>query len=302
MALVILAFLAAFLLTSSVGILIFHRTAALRRLSLMVSPPGDAALLRSIAPTEGSRIERLAKPFENILPRSTEDVSSLKKRLNTAGYREKSSLSVFYSSKVLVPVGLCILATVTQIYRYNPLFVYGLTAGLGFLAPDFWLGNRISARQTELRLGLPEALDLIVICVEAGLSMDKATMRTAEELRISQPAIADELNLVYLEQRAGRPRSEAWKHFGERTQVDTVRSLASIVIQADKFGASIGKTLRTYSETLRTKRRQDAEEMAAKTTVKLVFPLVLFIFPSLFVVTLGPSIITMMEGFAKYLS
>jgi tight adherence protein C len=302
MALVILAFFAAFLLTSSVGILIFHRTTALRRLSLMVSPPGDAALLRSIAPAKGSRIERLARPFANILPRTKEDISSLKKRLNTAGYREKSSLSVFYSSKVLVPGALCILATVTQIYRYNPLFIYALAGGLGFLAPDFWLGNRISARQTELRLGLPEALDLIVICVEAGLSMDKATMRAAEELRISQPAIADELNLIYLEQRAGRPRSEAWKHLGERTGVDSIRSLASILIQADRFGSSIGKTLRIYSETLRTKRRQDAEEMAAKTPVKLVFPLVLFIFPSLFVVTLGPSIITMLEGFAKYLS
>jgi len=302
MTLVILAFFAVFLLTSSIGVLIFHRTTALRRLSLMVSPPGDAALLRSIAPDKGSRIERFSRPFENILPRSTEDVSSLKKRLNTAGYREKSSLSVFYSSKVLVPCALCVLATVTQIYSYNPLFVYALAAGLGFLMPDFWLGNRISARQTALRLGLPEALDLIVVCVEAGLSMDKATMRAAEELRISQPAIADELNLVYLEQRAGRPRAEAWKHFGDRTCVDSIRSLASILIQADRFGSSIGKTLRTYSETLRTKRRQDAEEMAAKTTVKLVFPLVLFIFPSLFVVTLGPSIITMIEGFARYLS
>jgi tight adherence protein C len=127
-------------------------------------------------------------------------------------------------------------------------------------------------------------------------------MRTAEELRISQPDIADELNLVYLEQRAGRPRTEAWKHLAERADVDTIRSLASILIQADKFGTSIGKTLRTYSETLRTRRRQDAEEQAAKTTVKLVFPLVLFIFPSLFVVTIGPSMIIMLEGFAKYLS
>ncbi len=302
MALVILAFFAAFVLTSSIGVLIFHRTNALRRLSLMVSPPGDAALLRSIAPSQGSRIERLAKPFANILPRSTEDVSTLKKRLDAAGYREKSSQGIFYSAKVLVPCGLCLLVTVTQLYSYNPFFIYALAGGLGFLAPDFWLGNRISARQTELRLGLPEALDLIVICVEAGLSMDKATMRAAEELRISQPAIADELNLVYLEQRAGRPRSEAWKHFGERTRVDSIRSLASILIQADRFGSSIGKTLRTYSETLRTKRRQDAEELAAKTPVKLVFPLVLFIFPSLFVVTLGPSVITMIEGFAKYLS
>jgi tight adherence protein C len=177
-----------------------------------------------------------------------------------------------------------------------------VAGGLGFLAPDFWLGKRITSRQTTLRLGLPEALDLIVICVEAGLSMDKATMRAAEELKLSQPAIADELNLVYLEQRAGRPRPEAWKRFGERSAVESVRTLASILIQADKFGTGIGKTLRAHSEMLRSRRRQDAEEQAAKTTVKLIFPLVLFIFPSLFVVTLGPSLIIMIEGFAKLMN
>jgi tight adherence protein C len=302
MGLALLVFFAAFLLTSSIGALIFYRTTALRRLSQLVLPPVDADLLRSIAPSHGSRIEKLVKPFENVVPRSKEDLLTLQKRLYRAGYREKSFVNVFYGLKVLVPGSLCLLATVTGVYQFNPFFIYALTGGLGFLIPDFWLSGRMKARATELRLGLPEALDLIVICVEAGLSMDKATMRTAEELRISQPAIADELNLVYLEQRAGRPRAEAWKHFAERTGVESIRSLASILIQADKFGTGIGKTLRTHSEMLRMRRRQDAEEQAAKTTVKLVFPLVLFIFPSLFVVTLGPSIITMMEGFAKYLS
>jgi len=302
MQLAVFAFIAAFLLMSSLGVLIFYRQAALRRLSQVVSRAAEASLLRSIAPTPGARIEKFVKPFQKVVPRSPSDVSTVQKRLIRAGYRDKSYVNIFYSSKVLVPGLLCILATVTQAYTLSPLFVYAMAAGLGFLAPDFWLSNRISARQMKLRLGLPEALDLIVICVEAGLSMDKATMRTAEELRISQPAIADELNLVYLEQRAGRPRAEAWKHVGERTDVDTIRSLASILIQADKFGTSIGKTLRAHSETLRTRRRQDAEEQAAKTTVKLVFPLVLFIFPSLFVVTLGPSMIIMFEGFAKFLS
>jgi len=302
MQLALFAFLAAFLLISSVGILIFYRQTALRRLSQVVSRAADASLLRSIAPTRGAKIEKLVKPFEKVLPRSAEEVSSVQKRLIRAGYRDKACINIFYSSKVLVPGLLCLLATVTQVYTYSPLFVYAVAAGIGYLAPDFWLSNRVSARQLQLRLGLPEALDLIVICVEAGLSMDKATMRTAEELRISQPAIADELKLVSLEQRAGRPRAEAWKHVGERTDVDTIRSLASILIQADKFGTSIGKTLRAHSETLRTRRRQDAEEQAAKTTVKLVFPLVLFIFPSLFVVTLGPSMIIMFDGFSKYLS
>ena len=302
MALALFAFIAAFLLVSSLGVLFFHRQKTLQRLSKVVSRPVDASLVQAVAPSPRTRIEQLVKPFQKVVPRSSEDVSTVQKRLIRAGYREHAYVNIFYSSKVLVPALLCIIATVTQIYTYGPLFVYALAAGLGFMVPDFFLSNRISARQLKLRLGLPEALDLIVICVEAGLSMDKATMRTSEELRISQPAIADELNLVYLEQRAGRPRGEAWKHLGDRTDVDTIRSLASILIQADKFGTSIGKTLRAHSETLRTRRRQDAEEQAAKTTVKLVFPLVLFIFPSLFVVVLGPSMITIMEGFASFLS
>jgi tight adherence protein C len=302
MTLALLAFFAVFLLISSIGILIFYRQAALRRLGQMVANTQEASLLRPVVPEPGARLEKLVKPFERIVPRSPEDVSTLRKRLICAGYREKSYVNIFYSAKLMVPVALCILASVTGLYRLGALFVYALAAGLGFLAPDFWLSNRVSARQLELRLGLPEALDLMVICVEAGLSVDKATMRTAEELKMSQPAIADELYLVYLEQRAGRPRAEAWKHLGERTEVDTVRSLASIVIQADRFGTSIGKTLRAHAQSLRIRRRQDAEEQAAKTTVKLVFPLVLFIFPSLFVVTLGPSMIVMFEGFAKYLS
>ena len=302
MLLAIFAFLAAFLLMASLGLFLFYRQTTLRRLSQVVSRADDASVLRSLSPAPGSRLEKLVKPFQKLVPRNPADVSTVQKRLAKAGYREPSYINIFYSSKVVVPGALCLLVTITQVYAYSPLFVYALAAGLGYLAPDFWLNNRISARKMKLTLGLPEALDLLVICVEAGLSVDKATMRTAEELRISQPTIADEMNLVYLEQRAGRPRAEAWKHFGERTDVDTIRSLASILIQADKFGTSVGKTLRTHAEALRTRRRQDAEEKAAKTTVKLTFPLVLFIFPSLFVVTLGPSMIVMLEGFEKFLS
>jgi tight adherence protein C len=133
------------------------------------------------------------------------------------------------------------------------------------------------------------------------LSIDQATIRVADELQISEPVISDELGLVNLEQRAGRPRADAWRNMAERTDVDSVRAMVSVLIQADQFGTSVAKTLRVYSDTLRTQRRQQAEEQAAKTTVKLVFPLVLFIFPSLFVVALGPSAIVMADAFAKYL-
>jgi tight adherence protein C len=145
-------------------------------------------------------------------------------------------------------------------------------------------------------------LDLLVICIEAGLSLDQSVARTAEELTLAQPVICDELDLVVLEQRAGLPRADAWRHFAERTAVDSVRNLVSVLVQSEKFGTSVAKTLRVHSDTLRTQRRQAVEEQAAKTTVKLVFPLVLFIFPSLFLVTLGPAAITVMESFDKYLT
>ena len=126
---------------------------------------------------------------------------------------------------MLVPITLALLATVTGAYEYGPFFVYALALGLGFLVPDFWLGNRISARQLKIRLGLPEALDLMVICIEAGLSLDQATVRVADEMQLSEPEISDELSLVNLEQRAGRPRADAWRNLAERTDVDTVRAL-----------------------------------------------------------------------------
>jgi tight adherence protein C len=175
--------------------------------------------------------------------------------------------------------------------------VYILALGLGFLLPDFWLDRRTKKRQSRIRRGLPDVLDLLVICIEAGLSLDQATARTSVELRKAQPELCDELYIVVLEQRAGRPRADAWKHLAERTGVDSVRNLTTMLIQSEQFGTSIAKTLRIHSDTLRTQRVQQVEEAAAKTTVKLLFPLVLFIFPSLFVVTLGPAFISIMASF-----
>jgi tight adherence protein C len=298
---VLIAFAAAFMLIVTTGILVFNRSTAQRRLSQIGVSQSQAAVLIGMSGTaRGARMEKLLDPFQRVVPRSAKEVSNLRKLLARAGYREAKHVNTYYAAKVLVPATLCLLATFSGSLPLTPLFVYVTAAGLGFLVPDFVLGRLISARQMNIRLGLPEALDLLVVCVEAGLSLDRAILRTAEEMRLSQPAIADELGLISLEQRAGRPRADAWNECAERTGVDTVRSLASLIIQADKFGSSVGKALRSQAETLRTRRRQNAEEQAAKTTVKLVFPLVLLIFPSLFVVTLGPSMIIMFEAFDRY--
>jgi tight adherence protein C len=243
----------------------------------------------------GFSIGGVVEHFENVLPKSQAEVSVILQRLQRAGYRGESAVKIFYGSKVVVPLVLCLLVLVTGLGNIN-LFVYVLALVLGFLAPDFWLGRRISSRQSKIRRGLPDVLDLLIICIEAGLSLDQATLRTSVELKGAQPELCDEVSLVVLEQRAGRPRGEAWKHMAERTDVDCVRNLVSMLVQAEHFGTSIAKTLRVHSDTLRTQRVQAVEEAAAKTSVKLVFPLVLFIFPSLFVVALGPAFISMMDS------
>ena len=303
MELALIAFAALFVLIVSGGLLIFYREAMIQRLSSLVSNrTEDVGVLERMGLAQPrASIAAMVQPFERLLPRSPQEVSVTEKRLIRAGYRNASAVKIFYGAKVIVPIVLCGFTAVSGLYDFGGFIMYALAAGLGFLAPDFWLGNRIAARKLALRLGLPDALDLIVICIEAGQSIDQATDRTAEELRISEPAIADELGLVTLEQRAGRPRADAWQHLAERTDVDTIRGLVATLVQADHFGASVAKTLRIHSQTLRTQRRQSVEEKAAQTAVKLVFPLVLFIFPSIFVVTLGPAMITMFEGFDKYL-
>ena len=303
MGFVAFTFFVIFLLIASGGLLLFYREAMLQRISAVVSPRGkQAALLSTIQRAGFSSFGGMVEHLERVLPKSQAEVSVVQQRLIRAGYRKDSAVNLFYGAKVLVPLALCLLALVTGLARDNAFFAYAMALGLGFLVPDFWLGRRITIRQTRIRMGLPDVLDLLVICIEAGLSVDQATARTAEELRLAHPAISDELGIVVLEQRAGRARSDAWKQFAERTGVDSVRNLVSVLVQSEQLGTSIAKTLRVHSDALRTQRRQRVEEQAAKTTIKLVFPLVLFIFPSLFLVTLGPALIIMSESFHKYLN
>ncbi len=304
MTIVLMTFTAVFLFILSGALLLFHRSALLARFASVVMPQGSAAggvLQRILRARPQTSLQQVVDPFQKLLPRSAQEVSVVHRRLILAGYRKDSYLNLFYGAKVLVPALLMLLVTATQLYQFGPFFSYAIAGGLGFLLPDFWLGNRIRARQLKLRLGLPEALDLMVICIEAGLGLDQAILRVADELALTQKEITEELNMLNLEQRAGRPRAEALRNLAERTDIDSVRGLVAMLIQTDHFGTSLAHALRVHSDSLRTQRRQQAEEEAAKTTVKLVFPLVLFIFPSLFVVTLGPAMIAIYEGFQKYL-
>jgi tight adherence protein C len=301
MTILIFAFLGTFGLILSLGMLLFYRDVVMERLAAIVDRRVDRkSWISHLFHPDRRTVQQIVKPFENVLPRSAQEVSVVQKRLIRAGYRNDSAINLFYGAKILVPLTLSLVATASGLYRFSPFFTYAVCVGLGFLGPDFWLSNRISARQRLIRLGLPEALDLLVICSEAGLSLDQSLLRVSQEMKLSQPQVADEFGLMMLEQKAGRPRAEALKGLADRTDIDSIRALTNTLIQADTFGTSIAKTLRVYSDTMRTQRRQQAEEQAAKTTVKLVFPLVFFIFPSLFVVVLGPAMIKMAEGFKAF--
>lgn len=303
MGLAVITFIAVSVLIASAGALIVWRAGMATRLSAAIAPqvPGESWLRRLTPRRAGESIRAAVQPFDRILPKSPLEVSVAQKRLIRAGYRDDAHLRILYGSKVVVPIVFAAMVAVLGITQYvTPFVAYALALGLGYLVPDFWLGQKIAKRQTEVRLGLPEFLDLMVVCIESGLSMDQALTRTSQELRPSQPEISDEMGLVMLEQRAGRPRVDAWKNLAERVDLEVVRMLVTAIVQADQFGTSIAKTLRIYSESLRIKRRQDVEERAAKTAVKLVFPLVFFIFPAMFIVTVGPSLLVMADAAEKY--
>jgi tight adherence protein C len=297
MTLIIIVFFSVFLLIGSLGFLLFYREAMVQRIAAVVfDRPQKSGIAGSIEKA-GESLGVVLGKVEKVVPKSQSEVSVMRQRLIRAGFRGDSAMKYIYASKALVPLAVCTALSFTSIAKDSPFIFYTGGLVLGYLAPDFWLGRKIKNRQAEIKRTLPDVLDLLVICLEAGLGMDQATTRTAMELAGTHPILADELDIVVLEQRAGRPRSDCWRNMADRTDVDVVRNLVSTLVQAEQFGTSIAKTLRTHSDTMRTQRIQEVEERAAKTTIKLIFPLVLFIFPCMFVVTIGPAIIIIQEQF-----
>ena len=245
------------------------------------------------APPERDMQERLAEalgPISRALPKSPSEVSQTRALLMQAGYREPRHMTIYFALRLLLGVGALALVVTFGLARRSPILLVALPV-LGYILPRFVLKRQAQRRQQIIRLALPDALDLVVICVEAGLGMDQSLKRVGEDLRHAHPELSDELDLVHLEVRAGKTRAEALRNLASRTGVDDVRALVAVLVQTDRFGTSVAQALRVHSDALRTTRRQRAEEQAAKTTIKMVPVLVFFLFPSMFIVSLGPAAI-----------
>jgi tight adherence protein C len=271
------------------------------------APGGASAIERRLGEVTGAPLRRRdedggsskmvtesLKRLGSLVPRSPSEMGKLQQRLVSAGYRSNEALLVFFGIRVGAALGLFLLFSTPVLFRPNVTFAL-VACILGYVLPGMMLARLAKRRQHKIRLSLPDALDLLVVSVEAGLGLDQAIMRVGNELAYAHPALCEEFRLINLELRAGKARSEALHNMGERTQVDDITSLVAMLVQTDKFGTSVAQSLRVHSETLRTKRRQRAEEAAAKTGVKMVFPLVFCIFPAIWVVTIGPAAIRFIQ-------
>ncbi len=241
--------------------------------------------------------EHIFKPLGEIIPRSPEEMSRQERRLVTAGFRRKDAPVLFYGVKLGLAILLLLGFAAGGYLAANPLLYVVLAVLLGAMVPDFWMSRRIKSRKESIQLAIPDALDLTVVCVEAGLGLDQALMRIGQEIRPIHRDLSDELRLLNLETNAGKSRVQSLRNLASRTEVDDLKALVAVLIQTDKFGTSVAQSLRVFSDSLRVKRRQRAEERSAKTTIKMIPPLVFFIMPSIFVVVLGPAIITLVQEF-----
>ena len=287
---VIAVFVSVALVSGSVASLALSLAAPERkRVRMLTAPRSSSVRPAHIRLTDAP--SATVKRFLRLLPQASRDVPALRRRLSAAGHEEYAAVVLYSAAQLALPV----------VFGLIPLLVLGVHAGwapalavavLGFLVPDLVLTHMVEGHKKAIQNGLPDALDLIVICVEAGCSLDQAILKASNELEIAQPAIGRELRTVSAEIRAGKPRLEAFQDLAKRTAVEDVKALVAMLIQTDRFGTSIAQGLRTHADTSRTKRRQRAEERAGTVGVKLVFPLVLCLIPALYVVCLGPAAVS----------
>ena len=277
------------------------RSAAVtRRVEEVAVSPGEAALARHRRHEQRDRLEEVLNVVGRQLSPHAADSHATRELLIHAGYRSDNAPSIYWGARmagagVLAAAGIVTLPILGASFGLTFLGVVYFAA-MGYVIPLLVVRRKARDRQKEITLALPDALDLLVVCVEAGLGLNQAFVRVAEEIHPLSRAMSQELHLLNLEIRAGKPRDESLRNLHERTGVDDIRTLALMLIQADRFGTSVANALRVHSDTLRDKRRQRAEEAAAKTAIKLIFPLVLCIFPAMFVVLVGPGFIQITEA------
>ena len=216
-----------------------------------------------------------------------------------AGFRRPEIMQAITGVRLLLPIVFVGIVYFTGLYRWNPYLIFAVAALAGYVLPEMWLVGRIRSRQHRLRQALPDGLDLLVICVEAGLGLDHALLRVAQELHLTHPQFCEELQLVNTQMRLGKTRTDALRELARRTGLDDIKSLVGMLVQTERFGTSIAQSLRVHSDDMRMKRRQRAEEKAAKIGVKMVPVLVFFIFPALMLVILGPAVLAIARQFLK---
>jgi len=255
---------------------------------------GSPSLIVKDAPVADDTEAALSK-LARYVPKSPHEMGRLRKRLARAGYHGATPVAIYALSELGAPfLAAGVTLWLAGVNRTGLVFA-ALAAIVFYLLPGLVVERLIARRKKQIQHGLPDALDLLIVCVEAGSSLDQAVVKASEELHLAYPALAEELRYVNTEIRAGKPRLEAFKNFAERTKVDDVRALVAMMVQTDRFGTSIAQSLRTFADSARTKRRQEAEERAGKLGVKLVFPLVFCLFPALYVVLLGPAAIKILR-------
>jgi tight adherence protein C len=264
------------------------------RLARLAGIAGPAQDEPKFADRQKERVRDTLANVGKILPApSTDKANRTQLLMIRAGYRSPEALMAMRGIKIISPIAAVAGVYFFGLYHINVFFIPVVALVLGYLLPDMWLTWRVSVRQRKLRRALPDALDLLVICVEAGLGLDQALMKVSQDMRIAHPELSEELQFVNLEMRIGKTRIDALRELARRTGLEDIKALVAMLIQTERFGTSIAQSLRVYSDDMRLKRRQRAEEMSAKTSVKMVPALVFFIFPALMVVILGPALITL---------
>src|SRR5438270_2191541 len=258
----------------------------------------DAGSLMAATPSTGlaraaAQIMSLFKPFGGLVSGFDQDLAY---KLTLAGFRKPEHVEIFTAVKLLLQVVGIVVGT---FFASNMVTAVLVGAVAGFFLPDLVLSYLVTRRQTNISIALRDALDLLVICMEAGLGIDQAMVRVGEEMAVTAPSLAEEFQIINREQRAGKPRLDAWRRMAERLDIEFIRQFVTMLVQTERFGTPIAHALGVFADTLRSRRMQAAEEVAAKTGVKLLFPLVLFIFPSIFVVSLGPAIINLQKMFQE---